>query len=169
VSPHRILRATLAASTVVVLATLARADAPTDQYNLFNLNSDVIQDLRTGLFWQRYPSTTPVSFTEAAAMCQALSLDTMPTGWRVPSYKELLTIVDEAPHYEYENGVLVQKWIDPNAFPGITGAPVLMYPYWTSSAYPVTPPSGYAYAVNFNSGFPQSQSMSTPQYVRCVH
>lgn len=162
-----ILRSSLAASAVIALATLARADAPGDQYNLFNLNSDVIQDQRTGLYWQREPSPIPVSFDDAATACQMLSLDKLTSGWRVPSYKELLTIIDEAPHVEYENGVLVTKWIDGNAFVGQLASPVTMYAYWTSSAYPVTP--GYAYTVNFNTGIPQQQSVATLQYVRCVH
>jgi hypothetical protein len=165
---HRLLRATIAASAVVALATLARADAPTDQYNLFNLNSDVIQDLRTGLSWQRYPLTTPVSLAQAEAACQGLSLGNYASGWRVPSYKELLTIVDESPHYEYPNGSPVLKWIDGNAFPGDLAAPVVMYAYWTSSLYPALPP-GYAYAVNFHTGIPQAQSVGTAQYARCVH
>jgi len=163
-----VLRATLAASAVVALATLARADAPGDQYNLFNLNSDVIQDLRTGLYWQRYPLTTGLSFDDAATQCGQISLDTLTTGWRVPSYKELLTLVDESPHVEYEGGQLVVKWVDGDAFPGDLAAPVLTHAYWTSSAYPGTPP-GAAYSVNFHTGFPQAQDMGTTLYVRCVH
>ena len=162
------LRATLAASAVVVLATLARADAPGDQYNLFNGNSDIIQDVRTGLTWQREPSPTAVSFTDAAVVCQALSLDTFTSGWRVPSYKELLTLVDEAPHVEYEGSMLVTKWIDGNAFLGDARSPVSLGGYWTSSAYPGTPPM-YAYTVDFRSGISQAQYMTTPEYVRCVH
>ena len=165
---RRRLRATLVASAVVVLATLARADAPTDQYNLFNLNSDVIQDLKTGLYWQRYPLTTGLSFYDAATQCGQLSLDTLTTGWRVPSYKELLTLVDESPHVEYEGGQLVEKWIDGDAFPGDVAAPVLTSEYWTSSAYPGTPP-GSGYTVNFHTGFSHTADMNNAQYVRCVH
>jgi hypothetical protein len=167
VKAHRRLRATLAASAVVALATLARADAPGDQYNLFNSNSDVIQDLRTGLYWQRYPLATGASFDAAAAYCAQLSLDTLTTGWRVPSYKELLTLVDESPHVEYEGGELVENWIDSNAFPGELAVPVLMFAYWTSSAYPAQ--VGYAYTINFNDGRSLQASMTTSQYVRCVH
>ena len=166
---RRRLRAMLAASAVVVLGTLARADAPGDQYNLFNLNSDAIQDLKTGLVWQRYP-LAGLSFDDAATQCAQLSLDTLTTGWRVPSGKELLTLVDESPHVEYEGGVLVQKWIDGNAFLGPLASPVLAYAgYWTSSAYPVGPPYGYAYTVDFSNGVAQQQPMTTMQYVRCVH
>ncbi|MGD0528168.1 MAG: DUF1566 domain-containing protein [Polyangiaceae bacterium] len=164
---RHLLRAALAASTVVALATLARADAPSDQYNLFNLNSDMIQDLRTGLYWQRYPLATTVSLADAETACQALSLDQFASGWRVPSYKELLTLVDEAPHYEYPSGAPVLKWIDGNAFPGDLAAPVLAASYWTSSAYPLQP--GYAYTVNFNDGTSHSQAVPSTQYVRCVH
>ena len=160
----RRLRATLAATAVVALATFARADAPSDQYNLFNQNNDVIPDRWTGLSWQRSPPTTPVTFAAAAAYCGQLSLDTMSTGWRVPSYKELLTLVDESPHPEYEGNQVVEKYIDGNAFPG---AAVTAAPYWTSSAYPGT--AGYAYAVNFHNGVPQAQDMGNSAYVRCVH
>lgn len=161
-SPRVWLRVTSAAG-VVALASLARADAPGDQYNLFNLNSDVIQDNWTGLRWQRYASTTPVPWAGTFGVCASLSLDTYTTGWRVPSYKELLTLVDEAPHTEYENGALVQKAIDPNAFPRI----LVDTPYWTSSASAAQP--GNAYSVNFHTGVPQIQDELNSLYVRCVH
>ena len=160
----RWLRATVAATGVLALASLARADAPPDQYNLFNLNSDVIQDLWTGLSWQRYPPATSVTFDAAAAYCASLSLDTMTTGWRVPSYKELLTIVDEAPHVEYEGAQLVQKAIDGNAFPGAA----VDVPYWTSSLYPAA--KNNAYVVDFgNGGVPGPDAIVHSDYVRCVH
>jgi hypothetical protein len=162
VSPRIWLRVTSVAG-VAALASLARADAPIDQYNLFNLNSDVIQDNYTGLRWQRYASTTPVPWAGTFAVCASVSLDTYTTGWRVPSYKELLTIVDEAPHTEYENGLLVQKAIDPNAFPGTA----VDNPYWTSSV-PAFQPTN-AYSVNFHTGVPQLQDALNPIYVRCVH
>jgi hypothetical protein len=168
VKAHRLLRATVTASVVVGLATLARADAPSGQYNLFNQNNDVIQDLQTGLYWQRYPLAAGASFDGAATYCAQLSLDTFATGWRVPSYKELLTLVDESPHVEYLGGQLVEKWIDGNAFLGEEASPVLSYGYWTSSAYPGIP-AGSAYTVNFHTGYPSAVDMTQTQYVRCVH
>jgi hypothetical protein len=165
VTASRRFPAVLGAVTVVALATLARADAPPDQYNLFNQNNDVIPDLRTGLSWQRYPPATGVSFDAAAAYCSQLSLDTLTTGWRVPSYKELLTLVDEAPHVEYEGGQLVQKAIDGNAFPGAA----VGSNYWTSSPYPLQ--AGYAYTINFHDGTALQADVVTSNafYVRCVH
>jgi hypothetical protein len=148
---------------VVALSSLARADAPPDQYNLFNLNTVIIEDLNTGLHWQRYPSLTPVPWAGTFGVCDSVSLDTYTTGWRVPSYKELLTLVDEVPHTEYENGALVQKAIDPNAFPGTA----VDTPYWSSSVPASQPTNGYA--VNFHTGVPQLQDTLTSFYVRCVH
>jgi hypothetical protein len=161
---RRLLRASLAASAAVVLATLARADAPSDQYGTFNLSTPVIADAKTGLSWQRYPPTAGVSFQGAADYCATLSLYIFASGWRVPSYKELLTLVDEAPHVEYEGTTVVEKFIDANAFPG---AAVTTSPYWTSSAYPAQ--AGSAYVVDFHTGVPQAQDTGFSAYVRCVH
>ena len=160
---RRRLRATLAAGAVVALTTLARADAPSDQYDLFNGSSDVIVDRWTGLTWQRAASPTPVTQDGAFAVCASLSLDSLTSGWRVPSYKELLTLVDEAPHTEYEDGQLVEKAIDPNAFPGIA----VDHTYWTSSPY--TPQAASAYTVSFDTGLANSDETIHANYVRCVH
>jgi hypothetical protein len=163
----RWIRVVVASGGVFALASLARADAPPDQYGLFNSTYQAIQDVQTGLLWQRYPVTvsytTALSFNDAATYCATLSLDGNATGWRVPSYKELLTLVDEAPHVEYENGGLTTKWIDGNAFPGTA----VDEPYWTSSLYPLQ--SGYAYVVDFSTGIPVQAATGKQNYVRCVH
>jgi hypothetical protein len=163
VTARRRLRATLAAGAVVALTTLARADAPMDQYDLFNGSSDVIEDQRTGLTWQRTASPTPVTQEGAFTVCASLSLDSLTSGWRVPSYKELLTLVDEAPHTEYEDGQLVEKAIDPNAFPNIA----VDHAYWTSSPYTLQGAS--AYTVSFDTGLPAFDETIHSNYVRCVH
>jgi hypothetical protein len=168
----RSLRGAGAAGALLALASLAQADdncptcAPIDQYNLFNQNNEVIQDQWAKLVWQRTPPGTAVSFYEAEVYCSTLVLSTgsgPSTGWRLPSYKELMTIVDETPHVEYEGGQLVTKWIDGYAFPA---APVAQ-PYWTSSMYPAI--AGYAYAIDFGSGLPQQANTPSSNFVRCVH
>jgi hypothetical protein len=164
VSARRRLRAGLAAGAIVGLTALARADAPSDQYSLFNMNDDVIVDAHTGLRWQRVASATAVDYADAFGVCASLSLDTSTTGWRVPSYKELLTLVDEAPHTEYVGGALTRKWVDPNAFP----ATAVDLPYWTSSTYPYSAGSA-AYAVSFHTGAPLGDDTILLHYVRCVH
>jgi hypothetical protein len=159
------LRAVLGLAGAVAIAVIARADAPRDQYAPFNMNVETIQDVRTSLVWQRSRNTVPplITFAGAVAYCKTLALASSATGWRLPSYKELLTIVDESPHLEYENGGLVSKAIDFSAFPGtLTDAP-----YWTSSLYAKDPT--YAYAVNFRDGRPVSQDLTQTGHVRCVY
>jgi len=163
VTARRRLRATLAAGAALALTTLARADAPSDQYDLFNTSSDVIEDQRTGLTWQRVASPIPVTEDAAFTVCASLSLDSLTSGWRVPSYKELLTLVDEAPHTEYEDGQLVEKAIDPDAFPGTA----VDHAYWTSSPYAGQAAS--AYTVSFDTGLPVGDETIHTNYVRCVH
>jgi|HubBroStandDraft_6_1064221.scaffolds.fasta_scaffold314312_2 hypothetical protein len=160
------LRAAVAAAGLTVLAATARADAPIDQYGFFDSSAEVIQDLRTGLVWQRAASTQTMGFYDAAAFCGGLSLATpagQTIGWRVPSYKELLTLVDETPHTEYVDEGLVEVWTDANAFPQ---TPVGS-DYWTSSPYLTEPLS--AYVVDFSDGYGGEQHTDAMLYVRCVH
>src|SRR5262249_21144628 len=136
-------------------------------------------DQKTKLIWQRCPSTLVTkggcapdmsTFDEATVYCSMLTLDTGATGhgvmgWRVPSYKELLTLVDEAPHTEYEDGALVYKYIDGNAFLGTPTDRV----YWTSSLAPNFSPRS-AFAVDFANGTGVIQRYANERYhVRCVH
>jgi len=164
VTAGRGLRLAGGLASVTLLAAAARADAPVDEYGLFDMNTETIQDLRTGLTWQRYGPGQTFGLYAAAAYCQGLSLTTpsgLPSGWRVPSYKELLTLVDEYPHEEYENAGLSSKAIDGNAFPGTASAP-----YWSSSTFPG---SSYAYAVDFTDGVALKQDPGSSSNVRCVH
>jgi hypothetical protein len=154
----------LAVAGTVAIGAAARADAPLDQYGYFDMTAPTIFDKWTSLTWQRNVSMTIFKFDEAAAYCAGLSMPQagFVSGWRVPSYKELLTLVDEAPHLEYENASLVLKWIDPRAF---FGTPVGA-PYWTSSAYQAT---GKAYVVDLGTGTAFVQPVGLGGLVRCVH
>jgi hypothetical protein len=171
---------------VAVIATVARADAPPDQYGLFDSTDLVIYDKSTKLTWERGPLTYEMAraqptfnFDDAAAHCNALSLGWVsygqrhgPAGWRVPSYKEILTLVDEVPHPEYDNHSLmsIPVAIDSNAFPGTVSGP-----YWTSSLSPVTATlcqgsTKPAYTVDFYTGQGIATTCTNSScYVRCVH
>jgi hypothetical protein len=160
---HRLLRVLAPALVVVSAGVLARADAPADQYVAFNRADTVITDAKTGLNWQR-TVTTSTDFPGAVAACNALSLYTFSSGWRLPSYKELLTLVDESPHDEYPTGAPQPIAIDGNAFPE---TPVDKL-YWTSSIWPG---NGEAYVVQFKDGTAQFFVTAPGQasaYVRCV-
>ncbi len=153
------------------LPRAARADAPTDQYGFFDSSADTIQDSWTGLVWQRGTPSQPIDFYDAVAYCGGLSLATPAgptTGWRVPSYKELLTLVDETPHTEYVDDGLIEEWIDANAFPQNafpqTGTGLLKY--WTSSQ---SLSASMAYYVNFSDGSGGQEEAGDFLFVRCVH
>lgn len=70
---------------------------------------DVVTDRGTGLTWQRRPSERTLSFSEAQSYCSNLALEG--DGWRLPSMKELQTIVDES---------RPSPAVDPEIFPGVT-------------------------------------------------
>jgi len=160
------LRAALGLTGAAAVAATARADAPADQYNLFNMTVETIQDARTSLVWQRFRYSSPpqLSFQAAAAYCATFSIPTYPTGWRVPSYKELLTLIDESPHIEWSTGAPVLTAIDGSAFPGT----VADADYWTSSLYARAPLTPTAYAVNFGDGSAKLDALGNALYVRCV-
>lgn len=59
----------------------------------YDLDADSILDPFTGLIWERNPPIDTVSYTSGEARCAALTLRGKTA--RVPTVKELLTIVDE--------------------------------------------------------------------------
>jgi hypothetical protein len=75
--------------------------------------------------------------------------------------KDLLTLVDEEPHAEYEDGGIVLKAIDGKAFPATPAAP-----FWTSSVY--APDPTRAWVVDFATGIASPQPRGARHYVRCV-
>lgn len=157
------LRLTATGAVLVAVVSIARADAPPGQYSNFNRNDVAIVDNWTGLRWERVALYQAASFDDAVAHCAALTLDGL-VSWRVPSYKELLTLVDESPHTEYPTGAPVTMAIDGNAFPGAH----VDLPYWTSTPYLKSP--GDAYVVRFSDGIADHAAMlSANYYVRCVH
>jgi hypothetical protein len=163
-TPRRVFLASVAVG-VIDLASPANANAPAGQYDFFNQYSVVIHDMHTDLLWQR-GYVGMMTFDQAGAYCQSLSLAPYGSGWRVPSYKELLTLVDEHPHVEVLLGKPEQKAIDENAFYGTpTDAP-----FWSSSLFAQSTGATLAgYEVWFDDGHVEHFGVATPFYVRCVH
>lgn len=60
----------------------------------YKVTDEIVRDQWTALTWQRVLDGAARSWTAAAAYCAALNLGEFSSGWRVPSYKELLTLVD---------------------------------------------------------------------------
>lgn len=141
----------------IIVALPVSADAPPGQYQKFSSQDRRIRDLKTGLVWERSVSPAPVKYANA----------TCAPGLRLPTLKELLTLVDEEPHLDYDDKLLknVSKMIDAAAFGAETPVDA---PYWTSS----TDGAARAWTVNFETGAVNSDPTSDPSsataYVRCV-
>lgn len=103
----RIAISLAAVAMAVGLAASARANAPVGRYQISN---GTVYDTRTKLTWQQAVqgiSPAKITWANAKTYCATLSLAGM-VGWRLPTIKELLSIVDQS---------LRGPSIDPNAFP----------------------------------------------------
>ena len=143
---------------IVLVTSLVRADAPQGQYALFDSQDTEITDNFTKLTWSRTYSSD-VTFLGAQTACGAK---------RVPTLKELLTLVDESPHLEFEGGKNVPKMIDQNAF---RGTPTDK-PFWTITPAAKAGMTTSAFVVDFGTGatakLDANAAGGKTAYVRCV-
>ncbi len=138
------------------------AVAPPNQYTL--LSEDVARDNYTRLIWQRDGAASGLlSWSDAGSYCDALSLSGY-EGWRLPTLRELSTLVDEA---------TVAPAIDTTVFRSTSyGARQTDKWYWTSH---LARGSSASWGLNFDDGFTGSNSGSAawntfgPSWVKCVH
>jgi hypothetical protein len=147
-------------ASILLATTRIPADAPPGRYTI---SSDIAFDTKTMLAWQRSIPTGLVTWDSARTYCTALSL--LGSGWRLPTVKELLTIVDVTRQ---------NPTIDLRAFPGTPAtAPNAgedWGPFWTSTEV-AGDPSLTMWVVNFYNGYPIAGSYglkSALNYVRCV-
>jgi hypothetical protein len=143
-------------AALILFAGATDAAAPPGRYAVA---SGTVLDTKTGLTWQQnLPSTNYIWGSAglpgtAQNYCATLSLSG--SGWRLPTVKELETIVDFS---------ISDPAIDPVAFPG---TPTLGF-FWSATPLATTNPSG-AWGVKFDLGFSRSDyGVATQQYVRCV-
>src|SRR6185436_18630121 len=120
---------------------------------------ETVTDTGTGLIWQRTTSGDMFTFDDAQAHCAALKIGGQV--WRVPSVKELQTLVHDRK--------TAPPFIDTEAFAGTPSGRAL---YWTST--PHAEMLDAAWFVNFGTGeanFVASVAgdiVDEPNYVRCV-
>lgn len=112
--------------------------------------ASTVSDTATKLTWQRNAPAKTYDWTSAGKYCADLQLDGK--GWRLPTVKELQTLVDET---------RTMPAIDPMAFPHT--APDY---YRTSSQVPGF--TTQSWTVSFAYGFDGFYGADTLQHVRCV-
>lgn len=149
------LIATLAAVLGTLLSGAAAAKAPARRYQAAG---GVVTDTMTRLAWQQLVGGQRFSYDDAGAYCRALDLKG--TGWRVPTIKELLTLVDETSSPAIDPVFLPTT--DPSYVPDAAKGT-----YWSatrSASY-----ASEAWQLSFSEdGAPFEGYMPLAQYVRCV-
>lgn len=136
------------------------AVAPPDQYTV--VFPGEVRDNYTGLIWQQGYSPTTMSWSEAASYCAALELNGH--AWRLPSIRELATLVDEAQ---------VAPSINRAMFPDTKYGARSDNWYWASHS--AVNNASAAWAINFDDGFTGFNAGAsgtwnhfTSAWVRCV-
>jgi hypothetical protein len=122
---------------------------PPDRYAYPDASQSTVRDVKTGLVWQRQASPTALDWGSAIEYCRGLGPE---PDWRLPSYKELETLVDET--------LFSPTW-DPATFPDAPDGS-----YWTSSAY--NDGTTDAYFVAIGPGHAFEDRLSAMMQVRCV-
>jgi Protein of unknown function (DUF1566) len=136
----------------------ADASAPTGRYVVTSGGTDAgtgngtVCDTKTKLTWQQTAPSTTYTWANAKTYCAGVGASLGGTGWRLPTLKELQTIVD----YSQSN-----PSIDSTAFPS---TPVASF--WSSS--PLAGSSSLAWYVSFVLGDTDSFGISNTNNVRCV-
>lgn len=164
-SRRLVVRAALALACVVVPAVAAPINdtpgAPADQYETFDRTSLIVTDAKTRLVWARVV-TQQATFAQTTDACT--NRFELLAGRRLPSVKELLTLVDEYPHDVYENGRELKRAIDQQAFDGGQFTTPTDKPYWTSTP---AGPNRY-WVVDFATGETTTRAVGEAAHVRCV-
>ena len=114
---------------------------------------NVVIDLNTGLMWQQTIPSSTYTKSNSSSYCNRLTYAGY-DDWRLPTPKELLTIVDNSRH---------DPAIDTTYFPNIPSLPG----FWSSATYIIM--TDIAWYVDFSDGWVLTNS-SNPgnHYVRCV-
>lgn len=132
---------------LIVAAIPVRAETPPGRYVV--AGAGLVTDLRTGLTWQQTPDMAFYTWMEASTYCRSFSVG-LSSGFRLPSLKEMLTLVDPT---------RVAPALD-----------IMMFPntppewFWTASD---RSPMGPA-AVSFDTGATSFFAATDSLRVRCV-
>lgn len=148
-------RVTKACGAVAVLAWLTpapmvRASAPPGRYTTSN---GTVTDTKTKLIWQQVSPSSPVTWADAKSYCAGVGATLGGNGWRLPTMKELQTLVDAS--------VSAPPAIDVTYFPNAPSSG-----FW--SATPSTADSTAVWVLLFSDGSEGQAPRSGKFQVRCV-
>lgn len=130
---------------------VARGAAPAGHF-VVSTDQATVRDTVTGLVWQRTLDANSYKWASAKTYCQGLSFGGFSGGWRLPTRKELESIVD------------IQSYgpaIDTTAFLNTTDEA-----FWSSSQF--TRIWAMAWYVYFGSGGSSATEKTYAYRVRCV-
>lgn len=117
---------------------------------------EAVLDQTTQLIWERSPNSNEVTWSTAQSRC-ALKTVGGQAGWRLPSFIELMTVIEPSPH-------------QPSSIPALpAGHPfqnVKAVAYWTNDASSAEP--GQAYTVDLLQADVASRQKSQPHSLWCV-
>jgi hypothetical protein len=139
---------------MLALSPKATANAPSGRYTV---SAGTVYDTKTKLTWQQVFPTTSYNWADAWSYCASSVVSSAlgGSGWRLPTVKELQTLVD----YSQPTTALL---MDSTAF---SGTPTTAF--W--SATPVAGSSSSAWTVAFNYiAYTKSASLTQTLSVRCV-
>ncbi|MBH1989031.1 MAG: DUF1566 domain-containing protein [Myxococcaceae bacterium] len=125
---------------------------PTPLANRYSISSGVVSDIVTGLNWQQHASKQTFVYSNAKLYCQNLDLGGVSVAWRLPTVKELSTLLD----YDVSSGGLM---MDPAVFNAEESGL-----YWSSTIAG----SGF-WAVDFQYGSIIGYVSGSMLLVRCVN
>lgn len=115
---------------------------------------DIVTDHGTGLVWQRRPSNATYSFADAQTYCAGLTLGG--GGFRMPSMKELQTVLDEG----------APNLVDPEVFPDLPQTQNVTF--WTSTKSARGPNDAWFVRGGFTLDGAIDAGVSAKFYARCV-
>jgi hypothetical protein len=147
--------------TAVAVSRLAGANAPSGRYTV---SGGTVYDTKTKLTWQQ---TSPlaayaISAGAAANYCAGLSSTLGGSGWRLPTVKELLSIID---YSQLTNGRLMLPGMATDPAFLYTGAPLPIV--WSSTPSAQNPLTA-AWTVDFSQGATLVNPDGNQNAVRCV-
>lgn len=116
----------------------------------FMVQADTVHDMSTGLTWQRATTAEHMTFEQAKARCASIAL--AGAAWRLPTIKELHTLVDVS---------RAHPALTTQVFAGST-----LDFHWTGSTLPSF--DTMVWTVGFDAGLDTFRASTTTALVRCV-